>query len=88
MPQARPRSLHLPRMRWATGILTLTVLLDLATEGGDDRLRDLIFRNVSVPDYMRLPDSRAAAISCLTGLAALRSQDEGRPVRLAELLRS
>lgn len=57
-------------------------------EGGDDRLRDLIFGNVSVPDYMRLPDSRAAAISCLTGVAALRSQDEGRPVRLAELLPS
>jgi hypothetical protein len=54
--------------------------------GGDDRLRDLIFRNAPVPDYMRLPDSRAGAMSCLTGIAALKSGDEGRPVRIAELL--
>jgi predicted dehydrogenase len=54
--------------------------------GGDDRLRDLIFRNPSVPEYMRLPDSRAGAMSCLTGIAALKSGDEGRPVKIAELL--
>jgi predicted dehydrogenase len=54
--------------------------------GGDDRLRDLIFRNPSVPEYMRLPDSRAGALSCLTGIAALKSGDQGRPVRIAELL--
>jgi len=54
--------------------------------GGDDRLRDLIFRNASVPEHMRLPDSRAGAMSCLTGIAALKSGDEGRPVRIAELL--
>jgi predicted dehydrogenase len=54
--------------------------------GGDDRLRDLIFRNVSVPEHMRLPDSRAGAMSCLTGIAALKSGDEGRPVRIKELL--
>ena len=56
--------------------------------GGDDRLRDIIFRNVSVPEYMRLPDSRAGAMSCLTGIAALKSGDESRPVRIAELLRA
>jgi predicted dehydrogenase len=54
--------------------------------GGDDRLRDLIFRNPSVPEYMRLPDSRAGAMSCLTGVAALRSGDLGRPVKISELL--
>jgi predicted dehydrogenase len=54
--------------------------------GGDDRLRDLIFRNPSVPEYMRLPDSRAGAMSCLTGMAALRSGDLGRPVKISELL--
>jgi predicted dehydrogenase len=54
--------------------------------GGDDRLRDLIFRNVSVPAHMRLPDSRAGAMSCLTGIAARRSADEGRPVKIAELM--
>jgi hypothetical protein len=54
--------------------------------GGDDRLRDLIFRNPSVPDYLRLPDSRAGAMSCLTGIAALKSGDLGRPVKISELL--
>jgi predicted dehydrogenase len=54
--------------------------------GGDDRLRDLIFRNPSVPEYMRLPDSRAGAMSCLTGIAALKSGDLGRPVTISELL--
>jgi predicted dehydrogenase len=54
--------------------------------GGDDRLRDLIFRNPEVPAHMRLPDSRAGAMSCLTGIAALKSGDEGRPVKITELL--
>jgi len=54
--------------------------------GGDDRLRDLIFRNPQVPDYMRLPGSRAGATSCLTGIAARKSVDEGRPVKIAELV--
>jgi predicted dehydrogenase len=54
--------------------------------GGDDRLRDLIFRNVEMPDYMRLPDSRAGALSCLTGIAARKSMDAGRPVKIAELM--
>jgi hypothetical protein len=55
--------------------------------GGDDRLRDLIFRGVDAPAYMRLPDSRAGAMSCLTGIAARKSVDESRPVRIADLLR-
>jgi predicted dehydrogenase len=54
--------------------------------GGDDRLRDLIFRNPSVPAHLRLPDSRAGAMSCLTGIAALKSGDAGRPVKISELL--
>jgi predicted dehydrogenase len=54
--------------------------------GGDDRLRDLIFRNPSVPDHLRLPDSRAGAMACLTGIAALKSGDLGRPVKVSELL--
>lgn len=54
--------------------------------GGDDRLRDLIFRGVEAPPHMRLPDSRAGALSCLTGIAARKSVDERRTVKLAELL--
>ena len=55
--------------------------------GGDDGLREVIFRNAAVPEYMRLPDSRAGALSCLTGIAARHSVEEGRPFRIDELVR-
>jgi predicted dehydrogenase len=55
--------------------------------GGDDRLRDLIFRKVSAPDYMKLPDSRAGAMSCLTGIAARTSVEKKRPVKISELIK-
>jgi predicted dehydrogenase len=55
--------------------------------GGDTRLRDLIFRKADAPAHMRLPDSRAGAMSCLTGIAARKSIDERRPVRIADLVR-
>jgi predicted dehydrogenase len=55
--------------------------------GGDDRLRDVVFHGVGVPDYMRLPDSRAGAMSCLTGIAARKSVEFGRPVKVQELVR-
>jgi hypothetical protein len=55
--------------------------------GGDTRLRDLIFRKVDAPAHLRLPDSRAGAMSCLTGIAARTSVDEKRAVRIADLVR-
>lgn len=55
--------------------------------GGDDRLRDLIFRKASAPEHMRLPDSRAGAMSCLTGIAARTSVERGQPVKIADLVR-
>ena len=55
--------------------------------GGDTRLRDLIFRKADAPAHLRLPDSRAGAMSCLTGIAARKSIDEGRPIRIADLVR-
>jgi len=54
--------------------------------GGDARLRDLIFRKASAPDHMKLPGSRAGAMSCLTGIAARKSVDEKRPIRIADLV--
>jgi predicted dehydrogenase len=63
--------------------------LPTATEGhggGDVRLRDLIFKKVDAPAHMRLPDSRAGAMSCLTGIAARKSCDSGAPVKIADLL--
>jgi predicted dehydrogenase len=55
--------------------------------GGDDRMRDLIFRKTDAPDYMRLPDSRAGAMSCLTGIAIRNSIDQKKPIRIADLVR-
>jgi predicted dehydrogenase len=55
--------------------------------GGDTRLRDLIFRKVDAPAHMRLPNSRAGATACLTGIAARRSIDEKRPIQIADLVR-
>jgi len=64
--------------------------LPSATEGhggGDQRLRDLIFKKTDAPAHMRLPDSRAGAMSCLTGIAARKSCDEGRPIKIADLVK-
>jgi predicted dehydrogenase len=58
----------------------------LAHGGGDVVLRDLVFRNITVPDHMKLPTSRAGAMSCLTGIAARHSIDEHRPVKISELI--
>ncbi len=55
--------------------------------GGDDRLRDLIFRGVKMPDYLRLPDSRAGAMSVLTGVAARKSVEQKRPIQIKDLVR-
>jgi predicted dehydrogenase len=55
--------------------------------GGDQRLRDQIFRGTQAPAHLALPGSRAGALSCLTGIAARKSIDEGRTVRIDELVR-
>ncbi len=55
--------------------------------GGDDRLRDVIFKNAQVPEILKLPDSRAGAMSCLTGIAARTSIEQKRPVKISELIR-
>ena len=68
----------------------LKIDLPTATEGhggGDQVLRDLIFRKTDAPPHMRLPDSRAGALSCLTGIAARKSCDEGRPIRISDLVK-
>jgi hypothetical protein len=54
--------------------------------GGDQRLHELIFvKPAGVPPYLALPDSRAGAMSCLTGIAARKSVEEKRPIRISEL---
>ncbi len=53
--------------------------------GGDPRLLDAIFGSATVPDPLRVPDSRAGAMSCLTGIAARTSSEKGTRVRIADL---
>jgi predicted dehydrogenase len=56
--------------------------------GGDDVLRDLIFNPREVPAHLALPDSRAGAMSCLTGIAARKSCEENTAVDIASLMRT
>ena len=51
-------------------------------------MRDIIFRGAEVPAHMKLPGSRAGAMSCMTGVAARKSSDEDRPVKISELIGS
>ena len=54
--------------------------------GADDALRNLIFRRPQVADHLRIPDSRAGAMSALTGIAARRSCEENRPITISDLV--
>ena len=54
--------------------------------GGDQRLQDRIFRNPEKPDPMRhAAGSRDGAMSILIGIAARKSIEEHRPVKIPEL---
>ncbi len=54
--------------------------------GGDKRLQDKIFRDPDMPDpYKHSAGSRDGAMSCLIGIAARKSIDEGRTVKIEEL---
>jgi hypothetical protein len=54
--------------------------------GADDALRNLIFRRPQAAEHLRIPDSRAGAMSALTGIAARRSCEENRPITIADLV--
>jgi len=54
--------------------------------GGDVVLQDKIFRNPNMADpYKHAAGSRDGAMACLIGIAARKSIDEGRAVKIAEL---
>ena len=54
--------------------------------GGDQRLQDKIFRNPNQPDPLQhAAGSRDGAMSILIGVAARKSIESGRPIRIAEL---
>ncbi len=54
--------------------------------GGDARLQDMIFRNPGTPDPLKhAAGTRDGAMSLLIGVAARKSIDENRPVKISEL---
>ena len=54
--------------------------------GGDDRLQDKILRNKNEPDpYRHMANSRDGAMSILIGVAARKSIESGRAIRISEL---
>jgi hypothetical protein len=55
--------------------------------GADPKLKDMIFKP-GVPDPLRQrAGSRAGAMSLLTGVAAYRSIEKGRPIRINDLVK-
>ena len=54
--------------------------------GGDSRLQDMIFRNPGAPDPLKhAAGTRDGAMSLLIGVAARKSIEERRPVKISEL---
>ncbi|NLB93094.1 MAG: Gfo/Idh/MocA family oxidoreductase [Bacteroidales bacterium] len=54
--------------------------------GGDSRLQDKIFRNPNMADpYKHSAGTRDGAMSCLIGIAARKSIEDERPVKIEEL---
>jgi predicted dehydrogenase len=53
--------------------------------GGDDRLRDMLFREGTADPLGQRAGALAGAMSMLCGAAAVASMKAGRPVKLAEL---
>jgi predicted dehydrogenase len=55
--------------------------------GGDDRMKDKIFRTPNAPDtFSQSAGSRDGALAILVGVAARTSIDTGKPVKLASLV--
>jgi hypothetical protein len=55
--------------------------------GADPKLKDMIFKP-DVPDPLKQrAGSRAGAMSLLTGVAAMRSIEQRKPVKIADLIK-
>ncbi len=85
-PEPRQDSIRLTRNFGKTELITLPYA-DGGHFGADPRLMEMIF-NPSKPDPLKQrAGSRAGAMSLLTGVAAVRSADTGRIVKIADLIR-
>ncbi len=54
--------------------------------GGDPALKDMLLKPNMPDPYRQRAGSRAGAMSCLTGIAARKSVDTGKPVRIDSLV--
>ncbi len=54
--------------------------------GGDQRMKDKIFVNTNAPDpYRQSAGTREGAMSCLIGIAARKSVEQQKPIKIADL---
>jgi len=53
----------------------------------DSTSRREFVKTAGAAAMVRLPDSRAGAMSCLTGIAIRNSIDQKKPIRIADLVK-
>jgi predicted dehydrogenase len=75
-------------MLWTNfgGLQTIKVPQSEGHGGGDERLKDKIFRYPAAPDpFRQSAGTRDGAMSILVGIAARKSIESGRPVQIGDL---
>jgi hypothetical protein len=75
-------------MLWTNfgGLQTIKVPQSEGHGGGDERLKDKIFRYPAAPDpFRQSAGTRDGAMSVLVGIAARQSVESGRPIQIGDL---
>ncbi len=68
------------------GLQTIKIPHSEGHGGGDERLKDKIFRYPNAPDpYRQSAGTRDGAMSVLVGVAARKSAETGKPIKIADL---
>lgn len=68
------------------GLQTIKIPQSDGHGGGDERLKDKIFRYPNAPDpYRQSAGTRDGAMSILVGIAARKSVETGKPIKIADL---
>ena len=84
-PEAREATIELTRSFGKRELITVAPG-EGGHAGGDPALLQVIFGGVVPPSHLKLPGSRAGALSCMTGVAARKSVAEKRPIQIADLV--